>query len=194
MFIIWNKQNIQWYANQLSLNYDYKNINVIIEPITNDNIKALGINSTGILITDENVSIIFRNEMFIRSMKRESDTVLIIESAKHENDIKVSVKQYNDFYSTVMASINRVAQIVNAESGFYGAEAIGIPKYWNRSDYNYEEPAILAMKDLIQKTIQKSKFILLSYNNEGIISMEKWDQIFTDYEAQIKYTKEQGLI
>ena len=64
------------------------------------------------------------------------------------------------------------------------SEVAGIPKNWNKSDYNYETKAIKAMITLIQKTIQKSKFILLSYNNEGIIPMEKWDQIFSKYEVQ----------
>tara|TARA_B100002051_G_C16685759_1_gene612507 strand:- start:192 stop:1304 length:1113 start_codon:yes stop_codon:yes gene_type:complete len=64
------------------------------------------------------------------------------------------------------------------------SKVAGIPKDWNRSDYNYEEKAITAMKDLIQKTIQKSKFILLSYNNEGIIPMEKWENIFSGYEVK----------
>ena len=31
------------------------------------------------------------------------------------------------------------------------SEVAGIPKDWNRSNYNYQEKAIVAMKDPIQK-------------------------------------------
>jgi adenine-specific DNA-methyltransferase len=42
----------------------------------------------------------------------------------------------------------------------------GIPNDWNRSAYN-KRTAVGALEDLIAKT--RAKFILLSYNNEGII-------------------------
>ncbi len=43
----------------------------------------------------------------------------------------------------------------------------GIPRNWNKSDWNYKEKAEKAFEELIENT--KAKFILISYNNEGII-------------------------
>ena len=54
----------------------------------------------------------------------------------------------------------------------------GIAKGWNRSDYNYEKKAVLSMKELIMVSVKKSKYILLSYNNEGIIPLNEWEKIF----------------
>ena len=60
----------------------------------------------------------------------------------------------------------------------------GIPCDWTRSDYNYKKKAIQSMKHLINTTIKKSKYILISYNNEGIIPLEEWDDIFKDYSVK----------
>ena len=57
----------------------------------------------------------------------------------------------------------------------------GIPKYWKRSNYNYEKKAFTSMKELIDKSIEKTKYILLSYNNEGIIKPDEWNKIFEPY-------------
>ena len=57
----------------------------------------------------------------------------------------------------------------------------GIPKYWKRSNYNYEKKAFTSMKELIDKSIEKTKYILLSYNNEGIIKPDEWTKIFEPY-------------
>ena len=51
----------------------------------------------------------------------------------------------------------------------------GQPKNWTKSDYNSINKAIIAFKDLIQKI--KAKFILLSYNNKGIIPIETIETI-----------------
>lgn len=55
----------------------------------------------------------------------------------------------------------------------------GIRQDWNKSDYNYKERAESSLDTLISKT--NSDFILLSYNNEGIISSEKIYEILSSY-------------
>lgn len=47
----------------------------------------------------------------------------------------------------------------------------GIAKDWNRSEYNRRQHAEKAMDDLIENT--PAKYILISYNNEGIIPIKK---------------------
>jgi adenine-specific DNA-methyltransferase len=51
----------------------------------------------------------------------------------------------------------------------------GISVDWQRSDYNKIKPAELAMDDLLGNT--KAKYILISYNNEGIIPLENFKRI-----------------
>jgi adenine-specific DNA-methyltransferase len=46
----------------------------------------------------------------------------------------------------------------------------GIPKKWSKSEYNKKALAVNALRDLIKKT--KSKYIMISYNNEGFISYD----------------------
>ncbi len=64
------------------------------------------------------------------------------------------------------------------------SDVSGIPKDWTRSDYNYEKKAIKAMNELLEESLKKTKYILLSYNNEGIIKMNKWDEMFSKYKVK----------
>jgi adenine-specific DNA-methyltransferase len=60
----------------------------------------------------------------------------------------------------------------------------GIPNTWNRSNYNYKKTAIGNMSALLENGIKKSTYILLSYNNEGIIADEEWDNILQPYQVE----------
>jgi adenine-specific DNA-methyltransferase len=57
----------------------------------------------------------------------------------------------------------------------------GIAEDWNKSDYNYnrKKEAEKAMDDLIAKT--RAKYILISYNNEGIIKIGDFEAILNKY-------------
>jgi len=55
----------------------------------------------------------------------------------------------------------------------------GIPKNWNKSAYNKKKDAITAFDNLIKNT--KAKYILLSYNNEGILSIDELSDIIKKY-------------
>lgn len=46
----------------------------------------------------------------------------------------------------------------------------GIASDWQRSAYNKQKPAEKAFEDLIANT--KAKYVLISYNNEGIVPFE----------------------
>lgn len=62
----------------------------------------------------------------------------------------------------------------------------GIPKNWNKSDYNKREQAITSMNALLRQATQKSRYVLLSYNDEGIINAEDWNKIFEKYNVTQK--------
>lgn len=55
----------------------------------------------------------------------------------------------------------------------------GIRQDWNKSEYNYKDSAESSLNGLISKL--DSDFIILSYNNEGIIKPEKIYEILSSY-------------
>lgn len=66
------------------------------------------------------------------------------------------------------------AETIDIQSG-----VSGIAENWNRSAYNKRIQAIEAMDDLIKNT--KAKYILISYNNEGIIPFDDFLNILKKY-------------
>ena len=71
----------------------------------------------------------------------------------------------------------------------------GIPVDWTRSTYNYKKTAYESMQELLVQSLKKSKYVLLSYNNEGIIKEEEWVSLFNDYEVkkyEIQYDTYKG--
>jgi adenine-specific DNA-methyltransferase len=60
----------------------------------------------------------------------------------------------------------------------------GIPTNWNKSAYNSKATAIRDMEHLLRTGLSKSRYIVLSYNDEGIISTEDWAQIFKPYDVE----------
>jgi adenine-specific DNA-methyltransferase len=51
----------------------------------------------------------------------------------------------------------------------------GIPKDWNRSDYNRSHKALQALIELVENI--KAKFVMVSFNAEGIISIEQMKEM-----------------
>jgi adenine-specific DNA-methyltransferase len=60
----------------------------------------------------------------------------------------------------------------------------GIPTNWNKSNYNTHNPAVTSMKHLMTTGLEKSKYLLISYNNEGIINDEDWKILFEPYNVR----------
>ena len=63
----------------------------------------------------------------------------------------------------------------------------GIPKNWNKSDYNYKKSAYNSLKDLISKI--KAKYIILSYNNEGIVTENEIIQLLNELNYKYEVRK-----
>jgi adenine-specific DNA-methyltransferase len=61
----------------------------------------------------------------------------------------------------------------------------GIPRGWNKSRYNKAAEAGVAMKDLLQKALAKSTYVLISYNNEGIIEPSAWEKLLEGYKWRV---------
>jgi len=71
----------------------------------------------------------------------------------------------------------------------------GIPTNWTKSNYNSRIPAIKSMTELISSALKKSTYLIISYNNEGIINENDWKNIFEPYivkKYDIKYDAYKG--
>ena len=70
----------------------------------------------------------------------------------------------------------------------------GIPKKWNHSVFNYKTSALSSFEEIISNL--KSKFIIISYNNEGFISFDEMNEMLKKYgnvkSRQIKYNTFRG--
>lgn len=65
----------------------------------------------------------------------------------------------------------------------------GIPSEWNRSDYNYKKKAEEAMSKLLSSCLRKSAYVLISYNNEGIIGDSEWTKMLSPYNVELFETE-----
>ena len=70
----------------------------------------------------------------------------------------------------------------------------GIPDDWNHSIYNKKQIALGGMRDIISKL--DSKFVLISYNNEGFISFDEMKNMLSAFgkvrEKRIQYNTFRG--
>ena len=69
--------------------------------------------------------------------------------------------------------------IVNYEEPTETSKVSGIPTDWNKSNYNKRDSAIESLNELIKNT--DSKYVLLSYNNEGLIASDEIRDILSKY-------------
>jgi adenine-specific DNA-methyltransferase len=57
----------------------------------------------------------------------------------------------------------------------------GIPGDWNKSQYNYKNKIREAMELTLRLATEKAKHTLVSYNNEGFITPNEWEEILKPY-------------
>ena len=59
------------------------------------------------------------------------------------------------------------------------SEVAGIPNDWNKSVYNKKKEALSAFEELVKDI--DSKYLIISYNNEGFISQEEMESMLSKY-------------
>jgi adenine-specific DNA-methyltransferase len=92
----------------------------------------------------------------------------------------------NYFMLNIIAKNEEPTQISNVS---------GIPTDWLKSNYNTHKTAVVSMKELMSSGLTKSTYLLISYNNEGIITASDWGILFEPYEVkkyEIKYDTYKG--
>lgn len=113
-------------------------------------------------------------ECDVRVNRNDINKLVKSKAIKREFDLVYYDPPYNQhpygsnyFMLNIIASESEEIPIQNGVSG--------IAQDWNRSLYNKYDKAVHAMDDLIANT--PSKYILISYNNEGIIDIDKFKSI-----------------
>ena len=71
----------------------------------------------------------------------------------------------------------------------------GIPENWNKSQYNYKNKIKEAMERTLRLATEKAKHTLMSYNNEGFLTLDEWMEILKPYtheKIEIEYSCYKG--
>lgn len=85
--------------------------------------------------------------------------------------------------------------IATNEIGDSLSKVSGIPKKWNKSNYNYKSKAKESLQKLLETLKGKTKYVILSYNNEGIISTDELQELLQPYawtKREIDYSAFKG--
>lgn len=111
------------------------------------------------------------------------DVKLFIEDAnvlvKHLRNIDITYidPPYNQHpYGSNYFMLNT---IIKNEVGPNISEVAGIPDDWNKSDYNKKNKALTAFEQLVSDI--DSKYLIISYNNEGFITLEEMQSMLSKY-------------
>ncbi len=114
---------------------------------------------------------------------------LITSFSNNTFDIIYLDPPYNEHpYGSNYFMLNLIAK---NESPTEYSKVSGIPKEWNKSLYNGRNTVYQTMFDLIEICLQKTKYIVLSYNNEGLITENDWNTIFITLKCNVvKHEKE----
>lgn len=95
-----------------------------------------------------------------------------------ELDVAYLDPPYNQHpYSSNYFMLNTILNNVDKDNL---SKVSGIPDDWQRSNYNYKKKAHDSMEDLLKNI--RASYIIMSYNDEGIISKEELIEIFEELE------------
>jgi adenine-specific DNA-methyltransferase len=114
---------------------------------------------------------------------------LIMRFGNKELDLIYLDPPYNEHpYGSNYFMLNLIAR--GQEPTEY-SKVSGIPKMWNKSAFNGRGSAYNTMLDLLRNCLEKAKYTLISYNNEGLVTEEDWQVIFEELDCKVKkYEKE----
>ena len=121
---------------------------------------------------------VFSNENNCEIIIKQDNTNLLIKDLNKENlDITYFDPPYNEHpYGSNYFMLNCIAK---NESPKNISKVSGIPKEWNKSEYNKKQEALKSLDELIKNTF--SKYIILSYSSEGHISYDEIENILKKY-------------
>ena len=115
----------------------------------------------------------------------ESDLLTLVTGFPNDSlDLIYLDPPYNEHpYGSNYFMLNLIAK--NEEPLTY-SRVSGIPTEWNKSAFNGRGKALDAMLELLRVCLVKAQYILISYNNEGLITAEQWTDLVIKLGCQMK--------
>jgi adenine-specific DNA-methyltransferase len=100
-------------------------------------------------------------------------------------------------YGSNYFMLNLIGDLIGEPDPEKMSRVSGIVNDWTRSNYNYRDKAIKDMTELLKVGLRKSQYVLISYNDEGLIEDADWTRIFTECGCtvalhEIKYNAYRG--
>ena len=124
-----------------------------------------------------------------RATRSDINSLIDTEFADGSLDLVYLDPPYNQHpYGSNYFMLNLIASNVAPDASTL-SRVSGIPSKWNRSEYNYKKKAVDAMSSLLVSCLRKSAYVLISYNDEGIISDEEWASILEPYNMELFETE-----
>lgn len=119
------------------------------------------------------------------------DINILVDELPNDIDVMYLDPPYNQHpYGSNYFMLNIIASNIEPKEI---SNVSGIPVNWNKSTYNNKKTAMDSMKQLIMSGLSKSTYLIISYNNEGIIT--DWKTLFEPYNVkkyEIKYDTYKG--
>lgn len=120
------------------------------------------------------------------------------ETICHNKDTNVLVKSLNDLdvayfdppynqhpYSSNYFMLSLIATYIEPTEI---SDVSGIPSNWNRSNYNKKIKVLSSLRELVENC--SANYILFSYNSEGFVSKNEFENMLKDYGNVKIYNKE----
>ena len=124
---------------------------------------------------------IWNNSDYI-SVPSNKDINVLVDTLPNDIDVMYLDPPYNQHpYGSNYFMLNVIAK---NEEPVALSRVSGIPTDWNKSNYNSHTNAVNSMKSLLATGLSKSKYLLISYNNEGIITTDDWEVLLAPYHVK----------
>ena len=124
-----------------------------------------------------------------RATRSDINSLIETEFADGSLDLVYLDPPYNQHpYGSNYFMLNLIASNVAPDPSTL-SRVSGIPSTWNRSEYNYKKKAMEAMSELLKSCLRKSAYVLISYNDEGLISDADWTSMLEPYTMELFETE-----
>jgi len=133
------------------------------------------------------------NNSDYKAFPSNKDINVLVDELPNDIDVMYLDPPYNQHpYGSNYFMLNVIAK---NEEPLEISNVSGIPTNWNKSNYNTHKTAVDSMTKLMKSGLAKSSYLLISYNNEGIITDSDWKTLFKPYNVkkhEIKYDAYKG--
>lgn len=122
---------------------------------------------------------VWNTQCAYKAFPSNKDVNVLIEDLPNDIDVMYLDPPYNQHpYGSNYFMLNVIAEYEEPRNL---SVVSGIPVDWKKSNYNKRTTALKSMKHLLERGLQKSEYLLIAYNDEGIISESDWKVLLEPY-------------